>query len=154
MGFFKSMFGSTADVNKQVLDGIKSHLAEEGLVYVESYLINNIFGLGDKYRNCKMIYFLEDRLRVGGFAGGRDIEFKNIVNLEVLTDIQIQEKSKVGEMLLIGMFALATKKKTFEVEDRKILLTMNEDDIKFNVIIDSNSDELELAKTINKYRLL
>lgn len=120
---------------------------KEGLNYLRSISCHSVVGIKDCYSPC----LFDDRLRFKNRKGETiDILFSCIESIEVMNDIQIQEKSKVGEMMVIGAFALATKKKTEEIYNTKISVNVNENGLKYSVILDTIYDALTEAKELNK----
>lgn len=139
-----------ADSNRKIAESIKE---KEGLNYIELLHSYNVFGLKGADKDTRVSIF-DDRLRFSILSNTkRDIMFTDIKSVEILTDTQIEEKSKIGQMMIIGVFALATKKKTEEVVKTRLVLNVCEEGINFSVIIDTIHDALDEAKKLNR-RLL
>ena len=154
MGFLKDFFRgftmSTEEVIAESNKGIARHHKEtEGLDYKRLIYSNKVWGIEKECGEVKTISLFSDRLRFDCQFKNRDLLFKDIINLEVLTDTQIEEKSKLGQMMLIGVFALGTKTKTEEVVSRKLVINAKECGIEFSIIIDTLHDALTVAKELN-----
>lgn len=155
MGFFKDFFRSftmsTDEVIAESNKGIAKHYKEkEGLDYKRLVYSNNVWGIEKECGEVKTISLFSDRLRFDCQFKNRDLLFKDIINFEVLTDTQIEQKSKLGQMMLIGVFALATKPKTEEVVSRKLVINAKECGIEFAIIIDTLHDALTVGKELSK----
>lgn len=154
MGFLKDFFRgftmSTEEVIAESNKGIAKHYKEqEGLDYKKSITKNKVWGIEKECGEVESVMLFSDRLRFRCQFKNRDLLFKDIINLEVLTDTQIEEKSKLGQMMLIGVFALATKPKTEEVVSRKLVINAKECGVEFSIIIDTLHDALTVAKELN-----
>lgn len=161
MGFFKSIFrGLTMSTEELIADSQKvidesnremvTHYKEtEGLDYKKSITKNKVWGIEKECGEVESVMLFSDRIRFRCQFKNRDLLFKDIVNLEVLTDTQIEEKSKLGQMMLIGVFTLGTKTKTEEVVSRKLVINAKECGIEFSIIIDTLHDALTVAKELN-----
>lgn len=154
MGFLKDFFRgftmSTEEVIAESNKGIARHYKEqEGLDYKKSITKNKVWGIEKECGEVESVMLFSDRLRFRCQFKNRDLLFKDIINLEVLTDTQIEEKSKLGQMMLIGVFALATKPKTEEVVSRKLVINAKECSIEFSIIIDTFHDALTVVKELN-----
>ena len=154
MGFLKDFFRgftmSTEEVIAESNKGIARHYKEqEGLDYKKSITKNKVWGIEKECGEVESVMLFSDRLRFRCQFKNRDLLFKDIINLEVLTDTQIEEKSKLGQMMLIGVFALGTKTKTEEVVSRKLVINAKECGIEFSIIIDTLHDALTVAKELN-----
>lgn len=155
MGFFKELFRSftmstedfMVEKNNELAIAIKER---EGLNYKRMLGYKNVIGLEDLNKEAGVFLF-DDRLRFPLLDGKkRDVLFKDIKSVEVMNSIQIEEKSKLGQMMIIGMFALATKKKTEEISKNKIVINICEGGINFSIIADTIYDTIEEAKDLNK----
>lgn len=132
-------------------EDMKAYYKEkEGLNFIKLIYQNNVWGIEEDYGKIENISLFDDRVRFKGRFKNRDLMFSDIDDVEVLTDTQIEQKSKVGQMMLIGAFALVTKPKTEEVVKRKLVINASENDIKFSVIIDTLYDSLTVAKDLNQ----
>lgn len=158
MGFLKDIIKgftmSTEEVIAESNNEISKYYKEtEGLNYIKLIYSRAVWGIEQEYGEISNVLLFEDRLRFnsGIKRHNRDLLFKNIVGIEVLTDIQIEQKSKVGQMLVIGMFALATKPRTEEILKRKLVINASEDNIGFAIVIDTTDDALVVAKSLNKF---
>ena len=141
---------STEEIIAESNKGIARHYKEtEGLDYKKSITKNKVWGIEKECGEVESIMLFSDRLRFRCQFKNRDLLFKDIINLEVLTDTQIEEKSKLGQMMLIGVFALATKSKTEEVVSRKLVINAKECGIEFSIIIDTFHDALTVVKELN-----
>ncbi len=155
MGFLKDFFSgfkmSTEEVIAESNKKIAQHYKEtEGLDYKKGIAGNKVWGIEKECGEVRTVSLFSDRLRFNCQFKKRDLLFDNIVNLEVLTGTQIEEKSKIGEMMVIGLFALGTKKKTDEVVDRKLVVNAKECGIGFSIIIEPVYDALTVAKELNQ----
>ena len=157
MGFLKDLFKGFARSSEDVMREYQDLYAvamkhKEGLEFVRLILINSVLGIEKEYGDISTIMLFTDRLRFNTKNGTthRDVMIKDIVSVEMLTDIQIEEKSKVGQMMVIGLYALATKPKTEEVLKRKVVLNINEEGIDFSIILDTFDDPLTVAKELSK----
>lgn len=165
MGFLKDLmkgFTMTTDeliseTDKVIAESEKKramyYKEKEGLDYIRNIYSNNVWGIEEEYGKISHVLLFEDRLRFDTEIKGRyrDLLLKDILNIEVLNDIQIEEKSKVGQMMVIGIFALATKSKKEEVLKRRLVINTSESDIKFSIIIDTVKDSLTEAKKLNDF---
>lgn len=154
MGFLKDFFRgftmSTEEVIAESNKGIARHYKEqEGLDYKKSIIENKVWGIEKECGEVESVMLFSDRFRFRCQFKNRDLLFKDIINLEVLTDTQIEQKSKLGQMMLIGVFALGTKTKTEEVVSRKLVINAKECGIEFSIIIDTLHDALTVAKELN-----
>lgn len=154
MGFLKDFFRgftmSTEEVIAESNKGIARHYKEqEGLDYKKSITKNKVWGIEKECGEVESVMLFSDRLRFRCQFKNRDLLFKDIINLEVLTDTQIEEKSKLGQMMLIGVFALGTKTKIEEVVSRKLVINAKECGVEFSIIIDTLHDALTVAKELN-----
>lgn len=154
MGFFKDFFRSftmsTEEVIAEANRGIAEHYkATEGLDYRNPIYSRKVWGIEHECGEVESVMLFSDRLRFKCRFKNRDLLLKDIVNFEVLTDIQIEQKSKLGQMMLIGVFALGTKPKTEEVVSRKLVINAKECGIEFSIIIDTIDDALTVAKELN-----
>lgn len=154
MGFLKDFFRgftmSTEEVIAESNKGIARHYKEtEGLDYKRLIYSNKVWGIEKECGEVKTISLFSDRLRFDCQFKNRDLLFKDIINLEVLTDTQIEEKSKLSQMMLIGVFALGTKTKIEEVVSRKLVIDAKECGIEFSIIVDTLHDALTVAKELN-----
>lgn len=154
MGFLKDFFRgftmSTEEVIAESNKGIARHYKEqEGLDYKKSIIENKVWGIEKGCGEVESVMLFSDRFRFRCQFKNRDLLFKDIINLEVLTDTQIEQKSKLGQMMLIGVFALGTKTKTEEVVSRKLVINAKECGIEFSIIIDTLHDALTVAKELN-----
>lgn len=155
MGFFKEIFKaftmSTDEVIAESRKEIANHyMKTEGLHYKGEIYENKVWGIEKECGDVKSIMLFSDRLRFLCEFKNRDLMFKDINDIEILTDTQIEQKSKLGQMMLIGVFALATKPKTEETISRKLVINAIEDEIKFSIIIDTLYDSLTVAKDLNQ----
>lgn len=155
MGFFKEFFkGFTmnaedliAEKNKELAVYMKE---SEGLNYKRMLYYKDTVGLENLNNEAGVLLF-DDRLRFSLLNNEkRDILFKDIKSVEIMNTIQIEEKSKLGQMMVIGLFALATKRKTEEISKNKIVINVCEDGINFSIITDTIYDTIEEAKELNK----
>ena len=154
MGFFKDFFRSFTMSTEEVIAESEMRVARhykevEGLDYKKSIAKSKVWGIEKEYGDVKIISLFSDRLRFDCQFKNRDLLLKDIVNFEVLTDIQIEQKSKLGQMMLIGAFALGTKPKSEEVVSRKLVINAKECGIEFSIIIDTIDDALTVAKELN-----
>lgn len=161
MGFLKEILKgftmSTEDLiadSQKVIDESNKKIAKhykenEGLDYKKSITKNKVWGIEKECGEVESVMLFSDRIRFRCQFKNRDLLFNDIINLEVLTETQIEEKSKIGEMMVIGLFALGTKKKTDEVVNRKLVVNAKECGIKFSIIIDTLHDALTVAKELN-----
>jgi hypothetical protein len=149
-GFTMSTDDMIAESNKGIAEYYKK---QEGLNYIEIIFSHKVWGVEREYGEISSVLLFEDRLRFDTKIKGnyRDLLLKNITNIEVLTDTQIEQKSKLGQMMLIGVFAFATKPKTEKIIDRKLVINAKESDIDFSIIIDTVQDSLNVAKKLNKF---
>lgn len=155
MGFFKEFFkGFTmntedfmAEKNNELAISIKER---EGLNYKKMLYYKDAVGLENLNKEAGALLF-DDRLRFFLLNNEkRDVMFRDIKSVEVMNTIQIEEKSKLGQMMVIGLFALATKRKTEEISKNKIVINVCEDGINFSIIADTIYDTIEEAKELNK----
>lgn len=155
MGFFKEIFkGFTmssedfiAEKNKELAIAMKE---QEGLNYQRMLYYKNTMGLENLNEEAGVLLF-DDRLRFSLLSNEkRDVLFKDIKSVEIMNTIQIEEKSKLGQMMVIGLFALATKRKTEEISKNKIVINVCEDGINFSIIADTIYDTIDEAKELNK----
>lgn len=158
MGFLKDFFrGFTTNTNEIIAEGNKGlfeyYKKQEGLDYIEIIPTRAVWGIEQEYGEISNILLFKDRLRFNTKIKGnyRDLLLKDIITVEVLTDTQIEQKSKLGQMMLIGIFALATKPKTEEITKRKLVINAKESGIDFSVIVDTTEDSLIVAKKVNKF---
>lgn len=158
MGFLKEFLrGFTMNTDEIIAEGNKGlsehYKKQEGLDYIEIISTRTVWGIEQEYGEISNILLFKDRLRFNTKIKGkhRDLLLKDIINIEVLTDTQIEQKSKLGQMMLIGIFALATKPKTEEVTKRKLVINAKESGIDFSVIVDTTEDSLIVAKKVNKF---
>lgn len=158
MGFLKDFFrGFTMNTDEVITEGNKGlseyYKKQEGLDYIEIISTRTVWGIEQEYGEISNILLFKDRLRFNTKIKGnyRDLLLKDIITVEVLTDIQIEQKSKLGQMMLIGIFALATKPKTEEVTKRKLVINTKESGIDFSIIVDTTEDSLIVAKKVNKF---
>ena len=158
MGFLKDFFrGFAMNSDEIIAEGNKGlfeyYKKQEGLDYTEIISTRTVWGIEQEYGEISNILLFKDRLRFNTKIKGkhRDLLLKNIINIEVLTDTQIEQKSKLGQMMLIGIFALATKPKTEEVTKRKLVINAKESGIDFSIIVDTTEDSLIVAKKVNKF---
>lgn len=155
MGFFKDLFKAftmsteeiIAESNREIAKKIKD---AEGLDYKRLINKNNVWGIEKECGNVESIMLFSDRLRFRCQFKNRDLLFKDIINFEVLTDTQIEEKSKLGQFVMIGAMALATKPKTEEKVVRRLVINASEYGINFSIIIDTLYDPLTVAKELSK----
>lgn len=149
-GFTMSTDDMIAESNKGITEYYKK---QEGLNYVEIIFSHTVWGVEQEYGEVSSVLLFEDRLRFDTKIKGnyRDLLLKDITSVEVLTDTQIEQKSKLGRMMLIGVFALATKPKTEEVIKRKLVINAKESGIDFSIIVDTVYDSLTVAKKLNKF---
>lgn len=147
-GFTMSTDDMIAESNKGITEYYKK---QEGLNYIKIISSHKVWGVEREYGEISSVLLFEDRLRFDTKIKGnyRDLLLKNITNIEVLTDTQIEQKSKLGQMMLIGVFAFATKPKTEKIIDRKLVINAKESDIDFSIIIDTVQDSLNVAKELN-----
>ena len=138
----------TAEENDKAL--AKTYKEKEGLDYKKMICVKNAWGVEETCGDIFSILIFSDRIRFVGKFDKRDLFLKDIINLEVLTDTQIEEKSKLGQMMLIGVFALGTKSKTQEVTKRKLVINASECGINFSVIVETIRDTLMEAKLLGK----
>ena len=162
IGIFKSIFkGLTTPTHELIADSqkviaesnreIASYYKEtEGLDYKRLVCSNKVWGIEKECGEVESVMLFSDRLRFRCQFKNRDLLFKDIINFEVLTDTQIEQKSKLGQMMLIGVFALATKPKTEEVVSRKLVINAKECGIEFAIIIDTLHDALTVGKELSK----
>lgn len=161
MGFLKEIFKAFTMSTEELLEEsdkaieeskkeLANHYKEtEGLDYKGSVYESKVWGIEKDCGEVQSIMLFSDRLRFLCQFKNRDLMFKDIKNIEVMTDTQIEQKSKLGQMMLIGVFALATKPKTEEVTSRKLVINAEECGIGFSVIIDTLDDSLTVAKELN-----
>lgn len=158
MGFLKEIFrGFTmstddliAESNKEIAKSIKE---KEGLNYKHLLYYNNVLGIEGMNSNSTVSLF-DDRLRFGIDAlRKKDVLFRDIKSIEIMNSIQIEEKSKVGQMMVIGLFALATKKKTEEIMKNKLVINVSEEGINYSIVVETIYDTIEEAKKLNKILL-
>ena len=133
--------------NKELSEQYK----EEGLDYKQKIYVKNAWGIDKSCGDISMILIFSDRIRFSGKWSTRDLLLKDIVDLEVLTDTQIEEKSKLGQFAMIGVFALATKPKTQEVDKTKLIINASECGIKFSIVVETLKDTLSEAKVLGQY---
>lgn len=155
MGFLKEIIKgftmSTEEIIAESNKGVAKYYKEtEGLNYKKSITKNKVWGIEKEYGEVESVMLFSDRLRFRCQLKNRDLLFKDIINFEVLTDTQIEQKSKLGQMMLIGVFALATKQKSEEIISRKLVINAKECDIEFSIIIDTFYDALAVAKELSK----
>lgn len=124
---------------------------KEGLEYKQKIYVKNAWGIDKSCGEILMILIFSDRIRFSGKLGTRDLLLKDIVNLEVLTDTQIEEKSKLGQFAMIGVLALATKPKTEEIDKTKLIINASECGIKFSIAVETLKDTLSEAKVLGQY---
>lgn len=160
MGFFKEIIkGFTMSTDEMIAEsnkGIAKYYKEqENLNYIEIIFSRTVWGVEQEYGEISSVLLFKDRLRFDTKIKGnyRDLLLKDITSIEVLTDTQIEEKSKVGQMIVLGLFALLTKPKTEEVIKRKLVINAKESGIDFSIIVDTVQDSLTIAKKLNKILL-
>lgn len=160
MGFFKEIIkGFTMSTDEMIAEsnkGIAKYYKEqENLNYIEIIFSRTVWGVEQEYGEISSVLLFKDRLRFDTKIKGnyRDLLLKDITSIEVLTDTQIEEKSKVGQMIVVGLFALVTKPKTEEVIKRKLVINAKESGIDFSIIVDTVQDSLTIAKKLNKILL-
>lgn len=158
MGFLKDLIKgftmSTDEVISESNKGIAEYYKkQEGLNYIEIIFSRTVWGVEQEYGEISSVLLFEDRLRFDTKIKGnyRDLLLKDITGIEVLTDTQIEQKSKLGQMMLIGVFALTTKPKTEEIVKRKLVVNAKENGIDFSIIVDTIHDSLTVAKKLNKF---
>lgn len=158
MGFLKEIIKGFTMSTDDIIEESNERIAEyykkqEDLNYVKIISNQKVWGVEQSYGEIENILLFEDRLRFNTKIKGkyRDLLFKNITSVEVLTDIQIEQKSKVGQMMIMGVFALATKPKIKEVLKRRLVINVRENNIDFSIIVDTTYDALEVAKDLNEF---
>lgn len=158
MGFFKRLFESRQDNFERVGNLFKE---ERNMLLLDNIRVGQVMGL--EKNELYTIGLFEDRIRMVGAVGTvyndekdvRNIFRKDIQRIRIMDTKQIEEQSKLGQMMFIGVLALGTKKQTKEVFERRIVLDLNEDGIEFSVIMDTDDSRyniLELAKKLNKWK--
>lgn len=153
--FFKGFTMNTEEVFTEARGNLYNHYKEtEDLHFIDLLTSKAIYGVKIGYSDAENIILFNDRIRFSAKAtkNTKDIMFDDIVSVELMTDMQIEEKSKVGQMMVIGMFALATKKQTVEVMKRRLVINVCEEDINYSIIVDTIFDALDEAKKLNKLR--
>ena len=130
---------------------LRERFKEEGLDYKHKIYVKNAWGIDKSCGEILMILIFSDRIRFSGKFGTRDLLLKDIMDLEVLTDTQIEEKSKLGQFAMIGVLALATKPKTEEIDKTKLIINASECGIKFSIVVETLKDTLSEAKVLGQY---
>lgn len=94
-------------------------------------------------------YVSIDLLKEGlSFNNGKKIIlFKNIEDISLKSETQIQELISLGKMLFFGVWSLAMEKKKKEINNEYIVLKVKDEDGKYNVLLQSN----ELANNQDSY---
>lgn len=133
--------------NKNIAKKIKE---TEGLDYKRLINEHKVWGIEKEYGEVETVSLFSDRLRFRCQFKNRDLLFKDIINFEVLTDTQIEEKSKLGQVMMFGVAGLATKTKTEEKVVRKLVVNACEYGINFVILIDTVLDPLTVAKELSK----
>ena len=154
MGFLKNLFSAfTVDIDEEIkkMEQAKvDKFSEHGLRYKHVILNNEVIGIENFGKEIRS-FVLEDRIRfVCSNCGDVDVMFEDIVSINVMNDIQIEEKSKLGEMIVLGIFALGTKRKINRIIKNKLVININEDDISYSLIIDTIHDALSEARKLNQ----
>lgn len=80
----------------------------------------------------------------------------DIKKVRVMTTEQIEHQSKIGQMMLIGAYALVSGDRSKKTYSQLIVMDICEDEIDFSVSTTicekDNSDILEMAKKLNRWR--
>lgn len=152
MGFLKKLLDKISEEREPYdfdKDMTKMYKEKENLNYIRMIYSTNILGVNGINKNTSLILF-DDRIRINAYPKNKDILFKDIKSIEIMNSVQIEEKSKVGQMMVIGLFALATKKKTEEVMKNKLVINVCEEGINYSIVADTVYDTIEEAKKLNK----
>lgn len=78
------------------------------------------------------------------------IEWDKILDVNLETEKHIQEKLKLGNMILFGAFAFAMDKKIKTTEKEYVVLLVRGENEEYNIIIESVDRNQELYDLINK----
>lgn len=160
MGFLNSLFSNSDNIMNKALGDLANDYKKEGLDFKCMIPTTKVFGLDIPYENVNYFMPFSDRIRFTDrskqdLLSGKWIMRKDIKSIKIMNDVQIEEQSNLGKIMIFGILALGMKKNTKEINNRSIVFMIEEDGVEFSVVIklaDYLEDKgLEITKKLNKW---
>ncbi len=155
MGLFNFFKTPSREEIRDIL--IKKYKRELNYTYRDNLVCECVIGI-ENYEKIKSIAVLKEglkfyppNLKSGDIKSGTFIYRENIKSIEIMDECEIQERSKLGQMVVIGLFALATKRKFDKKFQRMVVINIEEDGIKYSILIKFEFDTLKIAKKLNNW---
>ncbi|MGL5767723.1 MAG: hypothetical protein ACRCX8_18985 [Sarcina sp.] len=158
MGFFDYWKEKTYDERKEKYN---KELEVKVLGLINLYMT---VGLTDRPIGSSTMIICKDKLilepkeferKPANIKNCRIVSREDIKKVRIMSKEQIEHQSKMGEMMLMGAYALASGDKTKTIYSQQIVLDLCEEEIDFSIstgLLAEAMQMLEVAKKLNRWK--